>query len=224
MNHTVTITKRLMLYVFGLFLLALGSTFSIIANIGVSPVTSLAYALALTTGLSVGIMTVISNFIYILFQAVFLKHIRWKNFSIQLIIAFLFGSFMDVTIWLTKPLPDVDSIWLIVLYLALSLVLVAFALLFYFTAGLPTMPYDSLTHVIANKWKLPFGKAKITSDMINVVVSLIICLVFIHSFGAIGIGTFIAAYGIGKIVGMLLKHVQPGLKAWVLKEKEIEND
>ena len=56
MNHTIT--KRLVLYVVGLFLLALGATFSIIADIGVSPVTSLAYALALLTGLSVGIMTV----------------------------------------------------------------------------------------------------------------------------------------------------------------------
>ncbi len=149
-----------MLYVVGLFLLALGSTFSIIADIGVSPVTSLAYALALDTGLSVGIMTFVANFIYIIFQVIFLKQIRWKNFSIQLIIAFLFGSFMDVTMWLTKPLPDADSIWLIVLYFVLSLFLVAFALLFYFTAGLPTMPYDSLTHVIANKWKLSFWQGE----------------------------------------------------------------
>lgn len=222
MNHTIT--KRLVLYVVGLFLLALGSTLSIIANIGVSPVTSLAYALALTTGLSVGIMTVVANFIYIIFQVIFLKEIKWKNFSIQLMITFLFGSFMDVAMWLIKPLPDANSIWLIVLYFVLSLFLVAFALLFYFTAGLPTMPYDSLTHVIANKWKLSFGKAKITSDLINVVVSLIICLVFIHSFGAIGIGTFIAAYGIGKIVGFMLKHLQPGLKAWVFKANEEEND
>ncbi len=222
MNHTIT--KRLVLYVVGLFLLALGSTLSIIADIGVSPVTSLAYALALTTGLSVGVMTVVANFIYIIFQAIFLKEIKWKSFSIQLMITFLFGSFMDVAMWLIKPLPDADSIWLILLYFVLSLFLVAFALLFYFTAGLPTMPYDSLTHVIANKWKLSFGKAKITSDLINVVVSLVICLVFIHSFGAIGIGTFIAAYGIGKIVGFMLKHLQPSLKAWVFKANEEEND
>ena len=129
MNHTIT--KRLVLYVVGLFLLALGSTLSIIANIGVSPVTSLAYALALTTGLSVGIMTVVANFIYIIFQVIFLKEIKWKNFSIQLMITFLFGSFMDVTIWLTKPLPEADSIWLIVVYFVLGVVLVAFALLFY---------------------------------------------------------------------------------------------
>lgn len=218
MNHTMT--KRLVLYVAGLFLLALGSTLSIIADIGVSPVTSLAYALALTTGLSVGIMTVVANVIYIIFQVIFLKEVKWKNFSIQLMITFLFGSFMDVAMWLIKPLPDADAIWLIVLYFVLSIILVAFALLFYFTASLPTMPYDSLTHVVANKWHVPFGKTKIIGDLINVIVALIICLVFIKSFGAIGIGTFIAAYAIGKMVGLLLKHLQPRLKDWVFQEHD----
>ena len=219
-----TIAKRLVLYVVGLFLLALGATFSIIADIGVSPVTSLPYALALVTGLSVGIMTFVANFIYIILQVIFLKQIRWKNFSIQLVIAFLFGSFMDVTIWLTKPLPEADSIWLIVVYFVLGVVLVAFALLFYFTSSLPTMPYDSLTYAVANKWQFPFGKTKMVSDMINVIVSIIICLVFIQSFGSIGIGTFIAAYGVGKLVGVVLTHLQPKLKAWVFKENDKEND
>ena len=219
-----TIAKRVVLYVIGVFLLALGATFSIIADIGVSPVTSLPYALALVTGLSVGIMTFVANFIYIILQVILLKQIRWKNFSIQLVIAFLFGSFMDVTIWLTKPLPEANSIWLIVLYFVIGLVLVAFALLFYFTSSLPTMPYDTLTYAVANKWNFPFGKTKMVSDMLNVVVSIIICLVFIQSFGSIGIGTFIAAYGVGKLVGDFLTHLQPRLKAWVFKENNEEND
>lgn len=81
------------------------------------------------------------------------------------------------------------------------------------------MPYDSLTHVIGNKWNMKFSKAKITIDLINVVLSLALCLVFIQSFGAIGIGTFVAAYGIGKIVGVVLHTFQPRLKQWVFKEK-----
>lgn len=217
MNHTITITKRISIYIIGLFLLSLGATFSILAGIGVSPVTSLPYALALITPLSVGITTVLANFVFIVLQAIILKKIRWKNFFIQLIISFLFGFFMDFTIWLTKGLPEATSIVLIIVYLAISLIIVALALLLYFTANLPTMPYDSLTHVIANTWKMPFSKAKITSDMLNVVLSLVICLLFIQSFGAIGIGTFIAAYGIGKIVGVLLHKLQPSLKQWVFK-------
>jgi uncharacterized protein len=219
MNHTNIIFKRICIYVLGLFLLALGATFSILAGIGVSPVTSLPYALALITPLSVGVTTILANFIFIILQAILLKELRWKNFFIQLIIALLFGSFMDLTIWLTKDLPEAHSIVLIIVYLALSLVIVAFALLLYFTANLPTMPYDSLTHVIANRWNMKFGKAKITSDMLNVIVSLMICLIFIQSFGAIGVGTFIAAYAIGKIVGILLQKLQPSLKYWVFKSK-----
>jgi len=217
MNHTIIITKRISIYIIGLFLLSLGATFSILAGIGVSPVTSLPYALALITPLSVGITTVLANFVFIILQAIILKEIRWKNFFIQLIISFLFGFFMDFTIWLTKGLPEATSIVLIIVYLAISLILVALALLLYFTANLPTMPYDSLTYVIANTWKTPFSKAKITSDMLNVVLSLVICLLFIQSFGAIGIGTFIAAYGIGKMVGILLHKLQPSLKQWVYK-------
>ena len=217
MNHTIIISKRISIYIIGLFLLSLGATFSILAGIGVSPVTSLPYALALTTPLSVGITTVFANFVFIILQAIILKEIRWKNFFIQLIISFLFGFFMDFTIWLTKGLPEATSIVLIIVYLAISLIIIALALLLYFTANLPTMPYDSLTYVIANTWKMPFSKAKITSDMLNVVLSLVICLLFIQSFGAIGIGTFIAAYGIGKIVGVLLHKLQPSLKQWVYK-------
>lgn len=220
MNHTILITKRLVVYIIGLFLIALGATFSILASLGVSPVTSLPYALALITGSSVGVMTIIANFIYILVQVVLLKKIEWKNFTIQLLITFIFGSFMDLTIWLTSFLPEANSIWYIILYFVLSLIIVAIGLLFYFTANLPTMPYDTLTHVVATKWNIPFGKAKIMTDLINVIISLLLCLVTLQSFGSIGIGTFIAAYGIGKIVGIILTKFQPRLRDWVFRANE----
>ena len=217
MNRSI-ITKRLFVYLLGLLLLALGSTFSILAGIGVSPVTSLPYGLALITNVSVGVTTVIANIVFILIQAILLKQIEWKNFFLQLIISTIFGSFMDLAVWLTKGLPEANSIWLIIIYLIVSLIIVSMALLFYFTAKLPMMPYDALTHVIAEKWSIAFSKAKITSDMLNVVLTLVLCLLFIHSFGAIGIGTFIAAYAIGKIVGLFLHKFQPQLKDWVFKK------
>ena len=217
MNHTITISKRLSIYIFGLFLLALGATFSILASLGVFPVTSLPYALALITPLSVGFTTILANIGFIIIQAILLKEIRYKDFFLQLLITFIFGFFMDFTIWLTRSLPEANSIWFIILYLIISLVIIACGLLFYFTAGLPTMPYDSLTHVIGSKWHMNFSKAKITSDILSVVLSLALCLIFIQSFGAIGIGTFIATYGIGKIVGVVLHTFQPRLKEWVFK-------
>lgn len=207
--------KRLLLYSGGLFLIALGATLSILAGLGVSPVTSLPYTLVLITGLSIGIMTVTANVVYIIMQAIFLKQWKWRNFSIQLIITFVFGFFMDFTLWLLGILPDATNYVMSTFYLVMSLLIVAMGLLLYFTAAFPMMPYDSLTYVISEKWALVFGKAKIWSDLTNVVVSLVLCVAFLQATGSIGIGTFIAAYGIGKVVGVVLPKYQPVLIRWL---------
>lgn len=39
-----------------------------------------------------------------------------------------------------------------------------------YTPKLPLMPYDALTYAISEKFNLKFGKAKISSDLINICV------------------------------------------------------
>lgn len=210
-------------YVFGLFFLSLGVSFSIEAAFGVSPVSSLAYAFALTSGLSVGITTVIANILFIILQIILSRRIDIKDYSIQLIIAFLFGFFMDATLFLVQILPAPNSILLRILFLIVSLFIVGVGLLLYFNAKLPLMPYDALTYVISDKFQLQFTKAKISSDLLNVGVAATVCLVFIQSFGSIGIGTLIAAYFIGKILGWMMKRWKEPLLKWIYKNSENTN-
>ncbi|MER1985786.1 MAG: DUF6198 family protein [Solibacillus sp.] len=220
MNHFNTTSKRLFIYMIGTYFIALGASFSILANIGVSPVTAFPYALSLITGLTVGTMTVFANILFISIQAILLKKVLWKDFFIQLSIVSVFGLFLDITLWLMHVLPEANSIWLISLYLALSIIIVAFGIMLYATVKFPMMPYDTLTAVVAAKWQIPFGKSKIICDMTVVGVSLITCLVFIHSFGSIGIGTFIAAYGLGKILGSIIPVIQPKIRSWVFAAQQ----
>src|SRR5699024_7411884 len=42
--------------------------------------------------------------------------------------------------------------------------------------------------------------------------------VFIQSLGSIGIGTVVAAYFVGKILGWFMKHFQTYLEQWIYKE------
>ncbi|ARF17014.1 hypothetical protein SporoP17a_06800 [Sporosarcina ureae] len=49
----------------------------------------------------------------------------------------------------------------------------------------------------------------------TVTIAGIVCLVFIQSLGAIGIGTILAAYFIGKILGKIMPRFQPLLQQWV---------
>ena len=221
MNHFSKTMKRLVIYVLGLFCMSFGVSLSIQAGLGVSPVSSLAYASALTTGLSVGATTVLANVLFIVIQVILNKRIELNDFAVQLIVSVLFGFFMDVTLLIVQLFPTPETIFARIVFLIVSLFVVAAGLISYFTAKLPLMPYDALTNVIREKFNLKFSKAKISSDLINVCVAGAICLIFIQSLGSIGIGTLIAAYFIGKIVGWMIKHYQQPLQHWVFKTERV---
>lgn len=219
MNRCSSTVKKCFIYLLGVYCIALGATFSILADVGVSPVTAFPYALSLITSYTVGTMTIVSNLLFIMIQAILLKKIPVKSFATQMLIVSAFGLFIDLTLWMLQILPEADSIWLISLYLALSMFIVALGIMLYATVKFPMMPYDTLTHVVATKWAIPFGKSKIICDLSVVGVSLITCFIFIHSFGSIGIGTVIAAYALGKILGLLIPSIQPRLNMWIFTEE-----
>lgn len=219
MKHHIKTIKRISIYLLGMFFLSLGVSFSIQADLGVSPVSSLAYALALTTSLSVGTMTAVANVLFIILQVILNKRFSFRESLVQLIIAFLFGFFVDITLFLTQLFPTPDHFIVRCVYLLISLFIIAIGLLGYFSAKLTLMPYDELTHVIGEKFNIALSKAKISSDLLSVLIAAIICLVFLQSFGAVGVGTFLAAYFVGKILGWFMRHFQKHLTQWMHSNK-----
>lgn len=205
--------KRFVLYVVGLFFLALGVSLSIRANLGVSPVSSLPYAMSLTTGITIGVTTIVAHVLYIMIQVLLTKKFEWKGALIQLMIAFLFGFFINTSLALVNwVLPPAETILLQALYLIVSLFLVAGGLFGYSNANFTLMPYDELTKVISSVFKMPFGKAKIIGDVINVIVAGAICLIFLRSFGSIGVGTIAASVSIGRILDIFITYFQKPLE------------
>ena len=105
-------------------------------------------------------------------------------------------------------------------FLIISLFVIPFGLLAYFNAKFPLIPYDELTHVVSEWFKMQFSKAKITRDLLNITVAGIVSLIFAGPLGSIPLGTPAAAYFVGKIVGWLMKHYQKGLLKWADKSKK----
>lgn len=218
-----TTIKRLVLYTVGLFFLSLGVTFSIYANLGVSPVSSLAYAFSLTTGLTVGMTTIFSHLLYIMIQVFLTKRLDWRNSLLQMTIALFFGGFIDVSLLLVRMLlPQPGSLLLQLAYLAASLLLVGGGLFLNINAHFTLMPYDELTKTLSKELKMPFGKAKIMGDLSNVLVAGAICLLFLRSFGSIGIGTIVSALGIGKVLGWFSGRFQVSIEQWLAAPTQAE--
>lgn len=224
MNPNHSIVKRITIYIISLFILGLGVTFFISANLGVPPIASLPYSITLITGISIGITTVIAHFCFILIQIILLKRIKILSIITQLAITVLFGFFIDLTGWLLTFLPAANSYGLRGLYLIIGILSSSIAILLYFMADLPMMPYDTLTRTVVDKFHLHFGKFRVISDITVVLTSLTICLILLNTFGAIGIGTVIAAYSIGKISGIILLRFQPIIKNWIYPSSKVVND
>lgn len=220
MDHLNLTLRRLVLYLLGIFFLSLGVSFSIEADLGVSPVSSIAYAFTLASGFSVGAMTVVSHVFFIFLQVILSKRFDLRESIVQLIIAFLFGFFVDMTLFLVQLLPTPDTLPMQFVFLLISLFSVAFGLFGYMSAKLPLIPYDELTHDISERFNLKFSRAKVTSDSLSVVVAGIICLISIQSLGSIGIGTIIAALFVGRILGWISKYFRKPLEHWLNNEKK----
>src|SRR5699024_12567081 len=96
-------------------------------------------------------------------------------------------------------------------FLIISLFVIPFGLLAYFNAKFPLISYDELTHVVSEWFKMQFSKAKITRELLNIIVAGIIRLFSARPLGSIALGTPAAAYFVGQIVCSLMKDYQKDL-------------
>lgn len=204
MNKTVK--GRILIYIIGVFLMSLGIGISIYADLGVSPVSSVAYAVSLATGFTVGTLTIATNFFYVGIQVLITRKLDIKEAFIQLVIAFMFGFFIDSSLFLVRTfLPEPSNFLMQWLYLIISLFIIALGLTGYINMNFTLMPYDELTNVISRHYRISYGQARIVGDTSNVVLALVIGLVFLSSFGSVGIGTVVASLSVGRIINLLLK-------------------
>ena len=94
--------QRTLVFICGLFIMAIGVGLSVKANLGVSPISSVPYVYSLKFPLTLGQTTIILNILLIGLQMLLLrKNYQWMQL-IQIPVVLLFGWFIDLTL----PLMD----------------------------------------------------------------------------------------------------------------------
>ncbi|WP_295589626.1 YitT family protein [uncultured Methanobrevibacter sp.] len=190
--------KRIFTFVFGLFVMSFGVAFSITSTLGTTPISSIAYALALITNLSVGMTTFIFNAGLILVQFLILQSRFEKKRLLQLINCIVFGYFTDVALYFVSFIPFDASVMMCIVYLALSIFLIALGIFIYMPSNIAPLPGEGCVEAIAIVTNWRFSSVKIGFDATIVAVALIMCgLWYTNIFGAVYIGTVISAFLIG---------------------------
>lgn len=219
-----TLLKRVLVYCAGLFVMALGVSFSGKADLGMSPVNSIPYVLSeIFTALSMGTWIIIIFSLYILIQFIILGRDLQPARVLQLICTTLFGYFTDFTNFLAGMfLPDPDTLpfappvvyGVRLIYLLISMVLIALGILLYLEPRLISLPGEGIMQVIAEKLHLPLHTVKMCFDITVSLIALVISLAYFRQFHGIREGTVIAAFGVGKILS-LYEPLKPALRSFL---------
>ncbi len=117
------------------------------------------------------------------------------------VVGFVFGELLDIhELWISI-LPD--ALWLRLLYFIVSYLLISFGIALSNRCGLPIIPTDLFPRELAQITGVDYSKIKILFDTICLAVTAGMTYVFLGQIKGLGIGTVLAAFTMGKAVGMI---------------------
>ena len=205
MGNKNNICKRLVIYMTGLFIMTAGIAISVKSNLGVSPVSSIPYTITCVWGFEMGKATILFHLALVLLQVLLLRsRFKVKNL-LQIIVGIVFGYFTTFCNWCAAFLPTPDHIVIRILMLLVSVLLIAIGIFFYLPANIMPLAGEGAMQAVSDVSGIPFAKVKVAFDCSMVAVSLITCLIILHSLGSVGIGTVIAAILVGITLGSITK-------------------
>lgn len=198
--------SRYIVYLISLFIISLGASLSIKANLGTSPLICIPYVCNLISNLSVGTTSFLFSVLLILIQVILLKGGFEKRQYLQLVIGTIFSVFIDFTLFLVDFLNPTDYFSQLAL-LIVSCVVMAFGVLLEIKTEVVYIPGDGFIVAISKVLKKEFGKVKPYCDVSFVVVATILSVVFLGYLAGVREGTVISAVIIGPIVRVFKKYL-----------------
>lgn len=191
------------MYFIGLFIMTMGIAISVKSDMGVSPVSSLPYTITCVWGMEMGRATIVFHIGLLLVQITILrKKFRPVNL-LQVPVGIVFGKFTTLCNFLMTFLPDVSSIPIRLVMSLISAAFVAGGIFLYLPANLVPLAGEGAIQAVADVTRIEFPKVKIAFDVSMVTISVITCILMIHSLGSVGVGTIISAFLVGIILGWM---------------------
>lgn len=180
---------RMFLFVFGIFLLALGVTTVIKASLGVPTWDVMHIGLANKTSLSIGRWVQIIGVVMVLMTS-FLEKEKPKFGSIANIV--LVGYFINL-ILAAELIPTFEGLMARALQLIVGIVLMGMGSGMYVSSKIGSGPRDGMTLYLSRKFSISVGLSRTVLEMIALTIGWMLG-------GPVALGTFVSVFLIGPIM------------------------
>lgn len=194
-------TRRYILFIFSLFFAAMGVAVTKHGELGVSPISSVANIISYKfTFLSLGMWLIIWKCVLILGQILILR----KDFKLiqllQIPLSFVFGYFTDFGMWCVSFIPANSYIIRLILVIC-GIIILGFGISLSVIANVIMNSGEAFVKAVSDKSKQNFSNVKIGFDVLCVILSIILSLLF-FSGNIVGTreGTIISAFLTGIVV------------------------
>lgn len=205
--------RRYLTFVIALFIIAFGTSLSIRANLGSSPISCPPYVLSLVPGntWTMGEYVICMHIFFILSQILLLR----KNYQLiqllQIAVSLLFGVYTDLTMWMTGLFMfDSSTMGYIMrcVQLCVGGGLLAYGIALEVKCDVLMLAGEGFPLAISKVVHADFGKVKMFSDTGLVIVGAIFCFIFFGSWhwDMIGVGTLFSMFYVGFMVRKFSPH------------------
>lgn len=205
---------RLLILLSGLYILAQGIAFTVIANLGTDAITSPALVAHKIFGVSesgmeyslctVGNMLICIHVLLVLVQIAVLRRQYKPVQLLQVVMGLILGWMLDCSLSYTSLLP-VPGYIAAVAYTLLGCVLCAFGIFTYVKADMVPLSAEGLCLALSNTYRWRFSRVKVAVDCSMLLIAVLASICMLSCVVGVREGSVICAVCTGYIIGWLLK-------------------
>ena len=198
--------RRYCVFFAGLMFVSFGIAFVTKASLGTSPISALPYTLSLIIPrLTLGNWTILFSFLFMILQVMLLgRETKKIEIVIQIAITFVFGYFIDFSLFLIKAFsPQMYVVKMVSLIIGCCII--AFGAYLETVADVAMIPADAFIRALVKVTKKEYGMVRMISDVTMTLSAAALCLIFLGELTGVREGSIIAAVLIGNIMRMYSK-------------------
>lgn len=200
--------QRILIYMLGMFFIALGVAFAVNSDLGISTVSSLPYVISLVLCQPLSLCVTVVFCFAVLLQVVILRRQFEMIQLTQVIFSVLFGFLVDLSGLLLGELCLPGYLGRIIMTLV-GVLLIALGVTIYVEADLVPMPMEGLSLAIAKKCGCPFHRVKVVVDCSLVATGVVLSLCVLGRLEGIREGTVISALLVGPLIPFFRHPIKP---------------
>lgn len=207
----LNLIKRYLVFISGLYFLAMGIVLIVHSGLGTTPISSLNYVCSINTPLTLGTWTLLTNLIMIALQ-LWLARAPYggrkdvAEILLQIPLSFVFSAFIDINMQLMQHVTPQNYAMSAVLLL-MGCLSQSVGVVLEIKPRVAMMSAEGLVKYIARRRQKEFGHVKVGVDITLVALAATTSLLFSHRIEGIREGSVVTACLTGFIVSFLNRHI-----------------